>query len=59
MQEKIDSLDIITEAFVRELNMRSIEKQTGHKMEKTLSTKAGSEEDDETFSGKRVGRVHE
>src|SRR6184192_2725466 len=29
MQEKIDSLDIITEAFVREVNLRSIEKQTG------------------------------
>ena len=29
MQEKIDSLDIITEAFVREINLRSIEKQTG------------------------------
>src|SRR5712692_11639845 len=31
MQEKIDSLDIITEAFVREINFRSIEKQTGTK----------------------------
>ena len=59
MQEKIDSLDVITEAFVRELNMRSIEKQTGHKMEKTLSTSRTSEEDDETFSGKRAGRVHQ
>jgi len=29
MQEKIDSLDFITEALVRELNLRSIEKQTG------------------------------
>jgi hypothetical protein len=29
MQEKIDSLDIITEAFVREINLRSIEKKTG------------------------------
>ena len=29
MQEKIDSLDFITEAFVREVNLRSIEKQTG------------------------------
>src|SRR5712692_10341390 len=29
MQEKIDSLDIITEAFVREINFRSIEKATG------------------------------
>src|SRR6266581_6929154 len=26
MQEKIDSLDVITEAFVREINLRSIEK---------------------------------
>src|SRR6266571_4317639 len=31
MQEKIDSLDIITEAFVREVNTRSIEKKTGTK----------------------------
>ena len=31
MQEKIDSLDIITEAFVREVNFRSIEKKTGTK----------------------------
>src|SRR3989449_10358585 len=29
MQEKIDALDFITEAFVREVNLRSIEKQTG------------------------------
>src|SRR5216117_4194243 len=29
MQEKIDSLDIITEAFVREVNLRSIEKKGG------------------------------
>jgi len=29
MQEKIDSLDVITEALVREINLRSIEKQTG------------------------------
>jgi len=35
MQEKIDSLDIITEAFVREVNLRSIEKKTGRKTEKT------------------------
>ena len=34
MQEKIDSLDIITEAFVREINLRSIEKQTGTKAKK-------------------------
>jgi hypothetical protein len=31
MQEKIDALDIITEAFVREVNLRSIEKKTGRK----------------------------
>ena len=31
MQEKIDSLDIITEAFVREVNLRSVEKKTGRK----------------------------
>src|SRR5438132_7605687 len=35
MQEKIDALDIITEAFVRELNLRSIEKQTGTKARKS------------------------
>lgn len=35
MQEKIDSLDIITEAFVREVNLRSIEKQTGTKTRKS------------------------
>src|SRR5229473_4274246 len=29
MQEKVDSLDIITEAFVREINFRSIERATG------------------------------
>jgi hypothetical protein len=34
MQEKIDSLDIITEAFVREVNLRSIEKKTGPKTNK-------------------------
>jgi hypothetical protein len=34
MQEKIDSLDFITEAFVREVNLRSIEKQTGDKPSK-------------------------
>lgn len=31
MQEKIDSLDTITEALVREVNLRSIEKKTGSK----------------------------
>src|SRR3989442_10311294 len=35
MQEKIDSLDIISEAFVREINLRSIEKQTGTKTRKS------------------------
>jgi len=34
MQEKIDSLDIITEAFVREVNLRSVEKKTGRKTDK-------------------------
>src|SRR6266542_5743864 len=35
LQEKIDSLDFITEAFVREINLRSIEKQTGTKPRKS------------------------
>ncbi len=35
MQEKIDSLDFITEAFVREVNLRSLEKQTGTKARKS------------------------
>ena len=35
MQEKIDALDVITEAFVREVNLRSIERKTGRKTEKT------------------------
>jgi hypothetical protein len=35
MQEKIDALDIITEAFVREINLRSIEKKTGTKSRQT------------------------
>ncbi len=34
MQEKIDALDVITEALVREINLRSIEKQTGSKTRK-------------------------
>jgi len=34
MQEKIDALDFITEALVREINLRSIEKQTGAKTRK-------------------------
>ena len=34
MQEKIDSLDFITEAFVREVNLRSVEKQMGTKTRK-------------------------
>jgi hypothetical protein len=33
MQEKIDALDIITEALVREVNLRSVEKKTGRKTE--------------------------
>src|SRR5438309_2579707 len=35
MQEKIDSLDFITEALVREINLRSIEKKTGRKTGKS------------------------
>src|SRR3989440_1775750 len=35
MQEKIDSLDFITEALVREVNLRSIEKKTGRKTGKS------------------------
>jgi hypothetical protein len=35
MQEKIDSLDVITEAFVTEINLRSSEKQTGTKTRKS------------------------
>src|SRR6267143_1820007 len=35
MQEKIDFLDILTEAFVREINLRSIEKKTGTKSRQT------------------------
>src|SRR6266540_5569458 len=35
MQEKIDSLDFITEAFVQEVNLRSIEKKTGRKARKS------------------------
>src|SRR5437879_9555594 len=35
MQGKVDSLDFITEAFVREINIRSIEKQTGTKTRKS------------------------
>ena len=31
MQEKIDSLDVITEALVREVNLRSVEKKNGSK----------------------------
>jgi hypothetical protein len=38
MQEKIDSLDFITEALVREINFRSIEKQTGPKPRKSRVT---------------------
>src|SRR5881397_113501 len=35
MQEKIDSLDFITEALVREINLRSVEKKTGRKTGKS------------------------
>src|SRR2546426_6715843 len=35
MQEKIDSLDFITEALIREINLRSIEKKTGRKTGKS------------------------
>src|SRR2546421_1781645 len=35
MQEKIDSLDFITEALVREINLRSTEKQMGAKTRKS------------------------
>src|SRR5882762_10162710 len=35
IQEKIDSLDFITEALVREVNLRSIEKKTGRKTGKS------------------------
>ena len=38
LQEKIDSLDVITEALVREINFRSIEKQTGPKPRKSRVT---------------------
>jgi len=38
MQQKIDSLDFITEALVREINFRSIEKQTGPKPRKSRVT---------------------
>jgi len=37
MQEKIDALDVITEALVREVNLRSIDKKTGRKTEKNKS----------------------
>src|SRR5438093_1971467 len=41
MQEKIDALDFITEAFVREVNTRSIEKKggTGHSTKDILGYK--------------------
>src|SRR5437870_5971785 len=41
MQEKIDALDFITEAFVREVNTRSIEKKggTGHSKKDILGYK--------------------
>src|SRR5919108_631502 len=58
LQEKIDSLDIITEALVREVNIRSIEKQTGVKSDELVTAASGaSEQDDEAFSGKRATGV--
>jgi len=39
MQEKIDSLDVIREALVREINFRSIEKHTGPKPRKSRVAK--------------------
>ena len=41
MQEKIDALDFITEAFVREVNIRSVEKKggTGHSTKDILGYK--------------------
>jgi hypothetical protein len=38
MQEKIDSLDVVTEALVREINFRSIEKQRVPKPRKSRVT---------------------
>jgi hypothetical protein len=45
MQEKIDSLDIITEAFVREINFRSIEKATGSQTGTKTKKSRGAAED--------------
>ena len=54
LQEKIDSLDIISEAIVREINFRSIEKRSGKKSEKIVrSTGDPSSTEDDVFSGKR------
>jgi hypothetical protein len=59
LQEKIDSLDIITEALVREVNIRSIEKQTGVKSEELVTTDTETPQpDDEILSGKRATGVH-
>src|SRR6059036_4333403 len=43
MQEKIDSLNFITEALVREINIRSIEKQTGTKHRKRAANNTESQ----------------
>lgn len=45
VQEKIDSLDVITEAFVKEINFRSIEKATGSQPgTKTRKTRGTSQD---------------
>lgn len=48
IQEKIDSLDFITEAFVREINFRSIEKHTGPRTRKSRATHATQESPQES-----------
>jgi hypothetical protein len=40
MQEKIDSLDVLTEALVREVNLRSIEQRIGTPSPKSRSTRS-------------------
>ena len=59
LQEKIDSLDIISEALVREINMRSIEKRSGSKVGKTVASREEpSSIEDEALSGKRASGVN-
>jgi hypothetical protein len=59
MQEKIDALDVITEALVREVNFRSIDKQTGRKSESTTpSATETPQTDDENYAGKRASGIH-